>query len=102
MRIRTARIAVLFGIVVGIILASLANDEIILLQAKTPEQRESAQFYIGIFSFSSAALLLISTLKIIKTTPNWITFIRAISGTATLINIGFLMLLPKIFSWFNA
>ena len=66
---------IFFGIITGIILASLANDEIILLQANTPAERENAQFYIGIFTLS------------------------AVSSTATMVSIRFLTILPKIISW---
>ena len=95
-----SRGAIIFlGIVTGIILASIANDEIILLQANTAAERETAQFYIGIISLSAATITALIVFRIIRSRAIWMDFISSVSFTVTMVTIVFLTILPKIYSW---
>jgi len=90
------------GIIVGVILASIVNDELTLIQAQTQSQKDAAQLYIGIFSIASALAALLTSIDIIQTKSIWISFVRSTSATVTLINIFFLSIVPHIHSWMNA
>ncbi len=98
----TTRTFALLGIITGIILASVANDEILLIQAQTPAQRELAQFFIGSATLVSAIISILTVTKIIRMSTRWINFVRGLSSTVTLINITFLAILPQIFTWIKS
>ena len=87
----------LLGIIIGVISASLASDEINLLQAQTPQQKEIAQYEIEIISFISGMITLLS---LFVRSPNLpaIQFIRSLSSSIVVTNIAFLSFLPKISS----
>ena len=95
-------VIIFLGILTGIILASIANDEIILLQANTAADREIAQFYIGIISLSAAAITALIVFRIIRSRAIWMDFISSVSFTVTIVTIVFLTILPKIFSWLKS
>jgi uncharacterized protein YacL len=92
----------LLGIVIGIVLASIANDNIILLQAKNQEEKDHAQLFIGIISFVSTLITAISFFIKLPIKREYVHFIRSISSSVTLTNIIFLSFLPKIFEWMKA
>jgi hypothetical protein len=92
-------VMIFFGIITGVILASIANDEIIILQASTPVERENAQFYIGIFALSAATISALSVFRIIRSRTIWMDFLSSVSFTVTMVSIVFLTILPKIISW---
>jgi hypothetical protein len=95
----SSRKSALLGIIAGIILVSIANDEILLIQAQTPAQKQFAQFCVGFATLVSAMVAILISTKIIHIRPNWANFITGLSGTATLINITFVTILPQIFTW---
>jgi len=89
----------LLGIIAGIILASIVNDEFTLITAETQEQKDTAQFYIAIFSVVASLAALLTSIEIIRTKSVWISFVRSTSATVTLINILFLSVIPHITTW---
>jgi len=95
----TTRKFALLGIITGIILASVANDEILLIQAQTPAQREFAQFCIGSAALVSAIVTILILTKIIHLRPSWAYFVNGLSSAVTFVSITFLSILPQIFTW---
>ena len=98
MEISLGKKLTLLGIVVGIISASLASDEITLLQAQNQHQKEFAQFELEIIAFISGMITLV-TLFVRSPNSPVIQFIRSLSSTIVVTNIAFLSFLPKIFAW---
>ncbi|MDE1770826.1 MAG: hypothetical protein KGI28_09810 [Thaumarchaeota archaeon] len=88
----------LLGVVIGVISASLASDEIMLVQAQNQKQKEIAQFEIQIVSFISGMITLISLFIRSPNSPV-IQFIRSLSSSIVVTNIIFLSFLPIISSW---
>ena len=89
-------------IIIGVILASVVNDEFTLITAQTQEQKDTAQFYIAIFSVVSSLVALLTSIDIIQTKSVWISFIRSTSATVTLINILFLSVIPHVTTWMKS
>ena len=88
----------LLGVIIGVISASLASDEIILLQAQNQEQKDFAEFEVEIISFI-AGLITIFTLFVRSPHLPVIQFIRSLASSIVVTNIVFLSFLPKISLW---
>ncbi len=99
MTVSKSRKLAFLGIIIGVILASVVNDELTLIQAQTQAQKDTAQFYIGIFSVAASLTALLTSIEIIQTKSDWISFVRSTSATVTLINILFLTVIPEIHKW---
>ena len=84
------------GIILGIIIASLASDEISLIQAQTPAQKDLARFYIGIISVISSVVLLLTTVGTFESKSVLINFIRVTAATVTIVNVTFLSIVPQL------
>ena len=102
MSVQRSRRLTLAGIVVGIILASILSDELILIQAHNQTEKDLAQFYVGIISVVSASTALLTSVGIFETRSGWISFVRATASTVTLINIIFLSIIPQILAWMKS
>ena len=98
---KSKRLALL-GIIIGIILASIVNDELPIIQAQTRAQKDFAGFYIGIISVASSLIALLTSIEIIQSKSPWISFVRSTAATVTLINIIFLTIIPQILTWMKS
>ncbi len=99
MPINKSKKLALLGIIIGIVLASIANDEVMLIQAQSQAEKDMANFYIGIASVVSALTALLTSIDIIQTRSIWIIFVRSLAATVTLINVIFLSIIPQILRW---
>ena len=102
MSVQKSRRLTLVGIIVGIILASILNDELTLIQARNQAEKDLAQFYVGIISVISASTALLTSIGIFETRSVWISFVRATASTVTLINVIFLSIVPQILTWMKS
>ena len=98
MQISRGKKLAILGIIIGVISASLASDEIMLLQAQTQQQKEFAQFEVEIIAFVSGIITLV-TLFVRSTDLPTIQFIRGLASSIAVTNIAFLSFLPKISPW---
>lgn len=101
MSVNKSRRFALLGIIVGVILASVVNDEVTLITATDKAQKDLAEYYIGISALISSSIALLTSIEIIQTRSIWISFVRSTSATVTLINILFLSVIPQIATWFH-
>ena len=89
------------GIIIGVILASIVSDDLILITAQTQAQKDAAEFYIGVISVISSTIALLTSIEIIQSKSPWISFVRSTAATVTLVNIIFLSIIPQILKWIN-
>jgi len=102
MSVQKSRRLTVVGIVLGIIVASIASDELILIQAHSQVEKDLAKFYIGIILVVTASITLLTTVGIFETKSIWINFVRSMAATATLINVIFLSIIPQILTWMKS
>jgi putative flippase GtrA len=102
MSVQKSRVFALIGIIIGIIVTSIASDELTLIQAQTQAQKDLARFYIGNVAVVSSLAVLVISLGITQKRSVWIDFVRAMAATVTVINVIFLSIIPQILIWMKS